>query len=128
MRALSALGWVVLCSAVVSAPPPPSQPPSPPSLPPFTPPFGHTSGGPFAFSSAQPPHVGVDSYNQTVFELPPAPRSPYGAHQRRGVSVIQLSPKGGDISGNITVLVMGTAFRDFGVNPETLHSHLHAHI
>lgn len=44
------------------------------------------------------------------------------------MSVIQLSPKGGDISGNITVLVMGTAFRDFGVNPETQHSHLRAHI
>ena len=32
------------------------------------------------------------------------------------MSVIQISPKGGDISGNITVLVVGTGFQDFGAN------------
>lgn len=61
-------------------------------------------------------HSGVDQHGEAVFELPPAPRTPYGTsgHQRRGLSVVQVSPKGADASGNITVLVLGTAFRDFG--------------
>ena len=63
-------------------------------------------------------HTGVDARGETVFEIPPAPRKPYStpAHERRGLSVVQVSPKGADISGNLTVLVVGTAFRDFGAH------------
>ena len=28
--------------------------------------------------------------------------------------MVQISPKGGDIAGNVTVLLVGTAFEDFG--------------
>ena len=28
--------------------------------------------------------------------------------------MVQISPKGGDIAGNVTVLLLGTAFEDFG--------------
>ena len=28
--------------------------------------------------------------------------------------MVQISPKGGDIAGNVTVLLVGTVFEDFG--------------
>ena len=39
---------------------------------------------------------------------------PHPNNLGRGVSLVQISPKGGDIAGNVTVLLVGTVFEDFG--------------
>ena len=58
----------------------------------------------------------TDAHGNGVVAIPPAPRSPYGtpAHVRGGITLTGSAPDASSADGNTTVLVLGTAFRNFG--------------
>ena len=57
----------------------------------------------------------TDAHGNGVVAIPPAPRSPYGtpAHVRGGITLTGSAPDASSADGNTTVLVLGTAFRNF---------------
>ena len=77
----------------------------------------------------------IDDFGELVFEVPEAPPRPYTCARHRHnptFTAMRVSPRAADAAGNITVLVTGTSFDDFGdvscrFGVAAVPAHLHHH-